>query len=202
VHAHHRQRKTSPKVIGGKAQRKNRWASTPTYWNTRQPAPVVDREEPGRGYRHLLRRRDVFAFVEIVPDWDALAEGLDAIVLARGEWNVGGWHDDGVIGICAWERDLSSRVTREFYEEHAPIYERLGVPVEPRDGEFLLEFTRSTATAYQLLHVFLHELGHHRDRMTTRSRRRTARGEGFAERYALELEPRVWDRYVRVFGSP
>jgi hypothetical protein len=198
----HQQRKTSPKVLGGKAQRKNRWAKTPTYWNTRQKVPVVDREEPGWGYRHLLRRRDVLAFVEIIPDWDTIADGLDAIVLARGEWNIDGWHDDGVIGICAWDRELWQRATRGGYEEHAAVYDRLGVPVEPVDDEFLLKFTESTAAAYQLLHVFLHELGHHRDRMTTRSRRRTARGEGYAERYALELEPLVWDRYLRVFGSP
>ena len=97
----HQQRKTSPKVIGGKVQRKNRWAETPTYWNTRQRAPVVDREEPGWGYRHLLRRKDVLAFIELIPDWDALSDGLDAIVLAAGRRSADGWHDDGVIGICA-----------------------------------------------------------------------------------------------------
>lgn len=45
---------------------------------------------------------------------------------------------------------------------------------------------------FQLLHVLPHELGHHRDRMTTRSRISAARGEPFAERYANEVFERLW----------
>jgi hypothetical protein len=46
----------------------------------------------------------------------------------------------------------------------------------------------------------LHELGHHHDRMTTRSRRVGCRGEGYAEGYAWEYERLVWDRYLATFG--
>lgn len=101
-----RQRKTSPRVIGGKVQRKNRWTSTPSYWNRRQPVPVIDRREPGRGYRHLILQRDVFAFIELLPDWEELSLGLDAVVLAQGNRSCYGWHNDGVIGLCAWNREL------------------------------------------------------------------------------------------------
>ena len=196
------QRKTSPKVLGGKVQRKNRWAVTPTYWNTRQSVPVIDRREPGRGYRHLLHRKDVFAFIDILPDWDELSRGLDAIVLARKEEGCEGWHDDGVIGICAWSRDLWIEVQDWYYREHAAIFDRLDVPCPLEGGDWLLKFTERTARAYQLLHILLHELGHHHDRMTTRSQRAAARGEGYAEAYALRYEERIWDAYLRTFGTP
>ena len=35
--------------------------------------------------------------------------------------------------------------------------------------------------------------------MTTRSERRAARGEVFAECFALELAEDIWDDYLRVF---
>ena len=195
-----RQRKTSPRVIGGKVQRKNRWTSIPTYWNRRQAVPVIDRREPGRGYRHLILKRDVFAFIELLPDWPELACGLDAVVLAEGSSRCYGWHNDGVIGLCAWNRELWEETDERFHREHADVLERLGVPVE-RDGDaWILKFTESTARAFLLLHVFLHELGHHHDRMTTRSRRGTARGEAYAEGYAIEYADRIWDDYIDAFG--
>jgi hypothetical protein len=55
----------------------------------------------------------------------------------------------------------------------------------------MVKWTENTARAYQLLYMFLHELGHHHDRMTTRSRRATARGEPYAESYANRDTERV-----------
>jgi hypothetical protein len=63
-----------------------------------------------------------------------------------------------------------------------------------------LEWTESQARACQLLHVLLHELGHHHDRMTNRSKTRAARGEPYAERYALRYEAGIWDAYLQEFG--
>ena len=60
--------------------------------------------------------------------------------------------------------------------------------------------TEGQARAFQLLHVLLHELGHHHDHMTTRSRRSAARGEWFAENYASQYEAQVWNDYLRRFG--
>ncbi len=48
--------------------------------------------------------------------------------------------------------------------------------------------------------VFLHELGHHHDRMTTRSRSQAARGERYAETYANRYAERIWDAYQAEFG--
>jgi hypothetical protein len=38
--------------------------------------------------------------------------------------------------------------------------------------------------------------------MTTRSKRAAARGEGYAEAYALQYEERIWESYLRAFGTP
>jgi hypothetical protein len=64
----------------------------------------------------------------------------------------------------------------------------------------VLQFTEAMARAYQLLHVFLHELGHYRDRMTMRTQKHSARGEGFADGYAMRCMERVWERYLDTCG--
>ena len=84
-------------------------------------------------------------------------------------------------------------------DRHRDIVERLGVPVEATAEGHVLHFTEETLRAYQLLHVLLHELGHHHDRMTTRSRRRASRGEHFAELYARTHADYIWARYFEVF---
>jgi hypothetical protein len=74
------------------------------------------------------------------------------------------------------------------------------VPVERTpDGEIVCHFTEATARAYQLLHVLLHEIGHHHDLMTTRSRKECARGETYAEEYAYRYEALIWERYLSEF---
>jgi hypothetical protein len=50
------------------------------------------------------------------------------------------------------------------------------------------------------MHVLLHELGHHHDRMTTRSRNEAARGESYAETYANRYADRIWEAYEAEFG--
>lgn len=193
-------RKTTPKVVHGKVQRKNRAAQTRNYYNTPQDVPVIDRRRPGAGYRHLLKRRDLIDFISILPDWDELSKGLNAIVLAPGEEDTAGWHDPGVVAICAWERELWLTVESGFYREHKDLLHRLGVPCEKKANGYLCKFEESTARAFQLLHILLHELGHHHDIMTTRSRKRASRGESYAEEYARSYERAIWDRYCEVFG--
>ena len=194
-------RRSTPKVIDGQVQKKNRHRLTPNYWNTVQDLLVVDKERAGRGYKHLLSKSDIYEFIEIVPEWDRLAEGLDAILLAAGEDDCHGWYDHlGVIGICAWERDLWSVVDNYFFDQHANLFKRLGVPCERREQVYICKFTESTARAFQLLHILLHELGHHHDRMTTRSQRATVRGETYAENWSFKYEAKVWTAYLERFG--
>lgn len=192
-------RKTTPKVIGGKVQRKNRTTLTPNYWNSPQPFPFIDRQKPGKGHRHLLRKRDIQWFCSLLPDWDELSRGLNAIVLATHDEGMDGWHHHGVVAVCAWTEDLWNTVSTAYFEAHRDIFERLEVPCEKRGDRFLCKFNEHQARAYQLLHVLLHELGHHHDRMTTRSRRAAARGEGYAEQYARRYEAQIWGRYQRLF---
>jgi hypothetical protein len=154
---------------------------------------------PQRGYRHLLKRRDLERFIELIPDWDVLSEGLRWVVLS-GDTRRMGYHRPGEVGVCAWEAGLwCEDMAHDWYREHAETLERLGVRVRKAGYRWVAEWTEDQARAFQLLHVFVHELGHHHDLMTTSSRCDAARGEPFAERFALELEERVWDDFVRVF---
>jgi hypothetical protein len=195
-------RKTTPRVVGGKVQRKNRSARTSTIYNTPQTPPVIDRQKPGFGFRHLLLKRDISKFIALLPDWDELSNGLNVIALAPGNSTLFGWHRPGIVGFCAWSRDLWHEVTVSFHEEHQDILDRLGVPFSETDGDysFVWKFTVATARAFQLLHILLHELGHHHDRMSTRSQRRASRGENYAEQYARQYEHLIFDRYVAAFG--
>src|SRR5579872_5380776 len=103
-------RKSTPRVVNGKVQRKDRFALTPTYFNTPQFSPVIDRLKPGFGYRHILKKKDVLAFIELLPDWKELSMGLNAVLLAPGEENTAGWHRPGVVAVCAWDRGLWNEV--------------------------------------------------------------------------------------------
>jgi hypothetical protein len=66
---------------------------------------------------------------------------------------------------------------------------------------YLAEFNEWAVQAFQLLHVLLHELGHHHDRMTSPGQRDITRGEGYAEAYARRYEQRIWSAYHRVFPT-
>ena len=199
-----RKRKTSPKAVSARVLPNRRWASsrwaeTPNYYNTPQPAPVIDRRRPGKSFVHLLRKSDIGLFTELLPGWNRLSGGLDAIVLSEGCTETYGWHIPGVIHVGAWPRSLWEVVSEDFLEGNADILERLEVEVTPHGDDYVLEWTWPKAKAFQLLDVFLHELGHHHDRMTTRNQFDIARGEPFADAFAQHHRAIVWDDYVRHF---
>jgi hypothetical protein len=160
-----------------------------------------ERRRAGKGYRHVLRKSDIERFIGLLPDWDEVSAGLDAIVLLPGHPENEGWCSvDGWIGIHAWERALWHRYHASWTEHPRASMARIGVPFELHDGEMLAKWTEETVRAYQLLEVLLHELGHHRDRMTTRTRQQAARGEPFAEQYAERYGEEIWDAYAGEFG--
>lgn len=193
-------RKTNPGVRDGTVQKKNRTDLSPHYRNYYQNVPVIDRRRPGAGYRHVLQKRDVHRFIELLPDWEELSHGLDAVVLAPGSLRRMGYYDEGIVAICAWDREIAGEWDAEFVDDHRSILARLGVPMEVRQDSVFVEWTETTVKAFQLLHIFLHELGHHHDRMTTRSQRESSRGECYAEDYALRYSDRIWEAYEREFG--
>lgn len=198
----HSQRKTGTKVRNGKVTRKNRTALSDHYSQVRQSETVIDRLRPGDGFKHYLTIADVRRFIEILPDWNELSTGLDAIVLDEGG-DAMGWHWDGVVAVCAWERELTLDWDTVFVDAHAVILDRLGVKREiisdDPDGTWCY-FDETSIKGFQLMHILLHELGHHHDRMTTKSKRSSARGENYAEQYALKHADNLWDAYFGVFN--
>lgn len=197
----HLKRKTAPAVRDGRTLRKNRWDESPSYLYDPMPALIVDRRRPGRGYRHLVRKEEIRRFLPLLPDWDTLQQGLNAVVLDAGGTDAMGWHMPGVIALCAWEKEIVWECcTTSFLTAHIEIFHKLNIPVENSSrGAVRVLFRPETAKAFQLVHVLVHELGHHFDRMTTRSRQRAARGEPFAEEYARRHEDLIIERYFAEF---
>ena len=79
----HTRRKTAPKVVNGKVQRKNRWQPTPNNFGLSRI--TVARCRAGYDYRHILCKEDIHRFVQIIPKWNALAKGINRIVLDEGD---------------------------------------------------------------------------------------------------------------------
>ncbi|BDI28698.1 hypothetical protein CCAX7_007490 [Capsulimonas corticalis] len=195
-------RKSTPKVVDGTVRKKNKWTQSPDYFWAPTPRMVqVDRQRPGDGYKHVLSKNDVYRFLELLPDWNCLAVGLNAIVLSPGGHDMAGcYYHLGVIEVCAWETGHWIECNEGFYNDHREVFERLGVPCEAMDdGYYLCKFDEASIRDYQLLHILLHELGHHHDRMTSRRQKKIGRGEEYAEDYALRYEARIWDAYHREF---
>ncbi len=201
------QRKSTPKVRDGKVQRKNRAALTPNYWNTPQDRPDFDRQRAGSGFRHLLAKKQLYQFIDLLPDWPELSRGLNAVVLAPGA-DVLGWHLPGIVAICAWDSNLEEVWDTDFVDDNREVLDRLGVDREPFhvDGHKIdasrqrCRFTEESARGFQLMDVFLHELGHHHDRMTTKSRVNASRGENYAEEYVRRYAEQIWNGYFDAFG--
>jgi hypothetical protein len=195
--------KTTPRVKDGKVQKKNRWRQSPNYYLTDSGKLVIERHNPGRGHRHVLSRDDVESFIRLIPEWGELSRGLNAILLAPGEENTSGYYVPGVLHLCAWDEDLWLDLEPGFFEEHRDIFERLGVPsrLNPEEEAVTCFFEERTARAYQLLHIFLHELGHHHDYITS-NKAGLRRGEEYAESYARRYEALIWQRYKEHFGFP
>lgn len=196
------QRKTGTKVRDGKVTRKNRTELSNHYSQVRQSETVIDRLRPGEGFKHYLTIADVRTFIELLPNWNELSTGLDAIVLAEGGDSMG-WHWDGVVAVCAWERELTLDWDTIFVDAHAAVLDRLGVEREliadDPAGTWCF-FDETSIKGFQLMHILLHELGHHHDRMTTKSKISSARGETYAETYALQYADELWDAYYREFN--
>lgn len=193
-------RKVTPKVVDGRVQKKNRQDESPSIWTASEF--TFEKERPGKGYFHILNKRDVMTFIDIIPDWPTLAKGLRGVCLTEGGFDYDGlYYHAGLICIPAWERDLWRSLYPQHFQAHRALFDRIGVPHEKEsDGCWKMKFTIETARAYQLLHVFLHELGHHVDRMNTRGKHDCPRGEPFADAYAFEHEPAVWEQYEAIFG--
>lgn len=192
-------RRTATRIKKGTVQKKNRHAKTPNYWNTRQDEIQIDIENPGKGYKHFLKKRDIKQFLEILPNREEIDIEFDAVLLARGSYYRDGWYENGVVGICAWEKEMTKEYSLGYFKAHKEIFDRLEVRYTLKEDLVICDFTENQIKAYLLLHIFLHELGHHHDRINTKSRKIT-RGENYAESYALKYEEIIWHKYFECFS--
>jgi hypothetical protein len=126
-------RKTTPKVKGGRVQKKNKWSETTDAVLLAGTAVAFERRRPGAAHRHLLRKHDLERFIALLPDWDELAVGLRIVVLDEGDHGTDGWHTTGMVGLCAWDRDLWVDYHPSFVEDHRWLLDRLGVETDHRD---------------------------------------------------------------------
>lgn len=193
-------RRSATQVRDGRVQPKNRRDESAGLRAPSLDQVVLDRERPGPGARHVLHKTDLERFLPLIPDWDELAVGLETILLAAADGDTEGFHEPRLVAICAWPKDLWESVHPEHYAEHRQVMDAIGVEATRTGDAVLLKWTEPQVRAYQLLHVLMHELGHHHDRMTTRSQTRTARGEPFAETYAQTHFTDLLERYTREFA--
>jgi hypothetical protein len=108
-----------------------------------------------------------------------------------------GWCADGIVAVCDWDADLWwDDPVPAWMDEHRALLDRLEVEITETE----VRWTEAQARAFQLLHIRPHELGHHHDWMTTRTRRYAARGEPYAEEYANRVLDDVWPSYISRFG--
>lgn len=194
-------RRTATKIKDGRVRRKNRQRPTALQ------GYVLDRASPGRGFRHVVSKRDLQAFTEILPDWHKLSQRLERIVLDRrssscdGEYAFYHREETGAIFLAAWREDLWVELSLGYFAAHRTIFERIGVSFDLAKDAVICRFTEAQARAFMLLHVFMHELGHHHDRMNQKHRDST-RGEDYAERFATSRFDQLYRSYVKVFGDP
>jgi hypothetical protein len=193
-------RRTATKVRDGRVQKKNNWASDHGDYHAVSQAEIrIDRRDPGHGSRHLITVAQLRAFLDLLPDWEDLTVGLEAIVLDTAWGSTMGWCSPGVVAVCAWEADLWWRDGDPgWIVDHREVLDILGVAYDTGRSS-AIRWTEAQARAFQLLHILPHELGHHRDRITSRGQRDADRGEPYAETYALQVMGTVWPDYARHF---
>jgi len=194
-------RRTATKVKDGRVQRKNR------HRPTEHDGYVLDRESPGRGFRHVLSKRDIQAFIDLIPDWHRFSERLGRIVLASRSDDCDGLYEfyhreeAGAIFLHPWPDDLWRQIATPYFDAHQHLFQTLGVSYDRREDSVLCRFTEGQARAFMLLHVFMHELGHHYDRIHQKHLG-SSKGEDYAERFATSRFDQLFAAYVRAFGHP
>src|SRR5436190_16682925 len=91
-------RRTATKVRDGRVLKKHNWRLDPgDYRALPQDEIRLDRRRPPDGSRHLITIAELRRFLALLPDWDEVAVGLDAIVLDSAT-DCAGWCGAGVVG--------------------------------------------------------------------------------------------------------
>lgn len=187
-------RKSAPGVKDGKVQKKNRHALSPDIYEHEFDSLVVKRLRPSKGYYHAVSPTDVRRFIALIPDWAEASEGIKAIVFTPGgDWAYGRYNNAGIIKLDAWPK------VEPFWPSDRKewLLEQIGVQFTQEDGVLL---NPSQVRAFLLLGTFLHELGHHVNRMSTRSKWDAANGEPAAIAYELRRQRELLAPYLETFG--
>lgn len=98
-----------------------------------------------------------------------------------------------MVGVC----DFQWKIVGNNVELYTVIVAEETLDVYSVD--YLCKFTKKTIRDYQLLHILLHEIGHHQDYITMPGKGSIVRGEEYAEIYARKYEKYIWDTYFSVF---
>jgi hypothetical protein len=201
---HSSQRKTNPKVVGGKVQKKHNDRPTHNYYDYKEPQLVIDRRRPGPGARHLLKVEDIKSFIEIIPNWAELSQGIDAIALLPIDNDTfGSYNLRGVIKVRAWPTKMWIELDDDLDDRKGWLIRNLEVETEDLShGGYLAKFTENQAKGFQLLGTFLHELGHHVDRMNCKSKHDCPGGEPFAIHFEQEMQQKIWPAFLKRFPLP
>jgi len=195
-------RRTTPRVVNGKVQKKDNHSITA------REKYVVDRVRPYTGFKHVINKKEVHDFIELIPDWDEIGVGIESIILDEGGDGFDGLYrhftheNTGVIYLSAWPREMWVEFNEEYFQEHKWLFEIFGVTFEEKQDNWCCFFTEKQAKAFMLLHIFLHELGHHVDKLRSKKQNDMRGGEEFAEKYAIDKFSEIWPLYVNVFGEP
>ena len=189
-------RRSTPKVRDGRVQKKNRHAPT------RLNSLSVGLSRPASGFRQVTSKQDIWKFLRLIPDWKRVSSDLDMIYLCcRGDVDYDGYYgfpQHPEIVLAPWANDLKIRTSGDHFRQHEAIFRQLGAAIVQVKGGFECRFTEESARAYQLLHIFLHELGHHHYRITA-GRGKSGGSEKYAEDYALRRHHNLWRDYCHAF---
>ena len=152
-----------------------------------------------------MTKREILEFLELIPDWRTVLDGIERIRLHGGSDKWDGLYrhfekeETGCIWLSAWQCNLTLEITKSYFNEHRSIFDRIELKFERKKDVVICWFDEGKAKAFTLVHVLLHELGHHVD---SRQRSFCASGEPYAEGFAKRLEDEVWSKYIKKFGKP
>jgi hypothetical protein len=125
-------RRSAMKVRDGRVLKKNSWRLDPGDYRALAQSEIrLDRRRPPDGARHLITIAELRQFLALLPDWDEVAVGLDAIVLDSAT-DCAGWCGPGVVAICAWPHDLWDWWSSAYSARSAAMKRRPGVGSTPK----------------------------------------------------------------------
>lgn len=91
--------------------------------------------------------------------------------------------------------------SRRYHDVHGEFASRLGVEsVREDDGSVTLAWTLAQARAWQLLHLFLHEVSVHAQFMRGGRKPRSEHDTEEAEQYAFRTAARILPAYEKALG--